>query len=131
MNRHRSHSGSAGPPSPVDGGGAGATPDATPESSDITSTLTGDPTNERQQRVDVLVGLRDRREHALRTEGGDPDYPGDRRYHRPSSGLRASGFRCGFACGGTDALRRIWPYIAAEHRGDVARIAADYQGGDR
>lgn len=80
----------------------------------------------RQAVFDVLAGLRRRREHVLRSEGGDPEDPDDRRFHRASTGLRAVGFRYGFARGGTDALRRVWPFIPAEHRGDVTRIAADY-----
>ena len=79
-----------------------------------------------QQPFNVLTGARRRREYAVRLDGGDPDYPGDLRFHQPSTGLRAAGFRHGFACGGTDALRRVWAYIPAEHRGDVVRIAADY-----
>jgi hypothetical protein len=78
---------------------------------------------------DALAGLRRRREHAVRSEGGDPDYPGDRKFHRPTTGLRAAGYRYGFSCGGADALRRVWPFIPAEHRSEVSRIAADYRDG--
>lgn len=121
---------SQGPP-PEDGGSAGPAADAPPESFDSATTNTlADDRNPagRQQRFDVLAGLRSRREHSLRSEGGDPDYPGDRKYQRPSTGLRAAGYRQGFACGGTDALRRVWAYVAAEHRTEVARIAATYRG---
>lgn len=44
----------------------------------------------------------------------------------PKLGLRAAGFRYGFALGGTDALRRVWPYVPPEHRGMVKVIAAAY-----
>jgi hypothetical protein len=94
-----------------------------------TPTNTKNTATNHRQRFDALAGLRQRREHAVRVEGGDPEYPGDLQYHQPSTGLRASGFRQGFACGGTDALRRVWRYIPDEYRGLVSRIATDYEGG--
>ncbi len=90
-------------PSPRDGGGA-------PKDASTTYTDTSHHHNDRatsnsigsgrqQQQFDVANGLRVRRECASRLPGGDPDRPNDRRYHRPATGLRASGFCEGFAAG--------------------------------
>jgi len=51
---------------------------------------------------------------------------GDQRYHSAPVGLAARTFREGFARGGCDALRRVWPILPADLRGQVAVIAADY-----
>jgi hypothetical protein len=58
--------------------------------------------------------------------------PFRRNHPRPSrapTGIRASGFREGFAHGGADALRRIWALIPTEHRAEVEQIAASYTAG--
>ncbi|MCQ4364563.1 hypothetical protein KQR54_26140 [Mycobacterium gordonae] len=81
-------------------------------------------------RFDVLTGLCQRRAVAVRMMGGDPAYPGDLRYHRPSTGLRASGFREGYQRGATEALRRVWCQLPAELRGTVESIAAEYETAD-
>jgi hypothetical protein len=73
----------------------------------------------------VLADHRRRRAAAVRMEGGDPEHPGTR-FHRPSTGLRASGFREGFARGGQDALRRAWALIPEEYRAAIEGLACDY-----
>lgn len=93
---------------------------------DGTVDSSGDP---RQAVHDVLAGMRRRREAALRSEGGDPE-TNARRFHRLTSGLMDCGYRFGFGRGGCDALRRVWPYVAPEHRGEIARIAAEYRAGE-
>ena len=64
-------------------------------------------------------GLRQRRHAAVRIVGGDPDNPGTR-YHRPATGLRATGFREGFQRGARYALNQIWLSLTDEQR-QVAR----------
>jgi hypothetical protein len=120
-----------GPPGPRDGESrATASPTPAQQIDDTTATESDINRSGRQGVYDVLAGLRRRREHVVRSEGGDPEYPNDRQFHRPTVGLRAAGYREGFGRGGTDALRRVWPYIPIEHRGEVTRIAADYHGGE-
>jgi hypothetical protein len=70
-----------------------------------------------------------RREAAVRSwpgENPDPQFPG-RRYQKPSTGLRANGFREGFARGALDSLREIWPALDEAGRARAAEIAARYQ----
>ncbi len=68
----------------------------------------------------------------LRPESGcaDPEYPRDTRFHRPPTGLRASGFREGYACGAIDVLRKIWPDLDDTARARAATLAAQYQAGE-
>ena len=80
-------------------------------------------------RFDVPAACRRRREAACRLPGGDPEAR-DTRYHRPTTGLYASGYRDGFSRGARDALRRVYRLVPAEHRGEVERIAAASGGGD-
>lgn len=63
---------------------------------------------------DPHAGLRCRREAAVRTPGGDPLYPG-RRFRRASTGLRADGYRQGYAA----ALR----YVLREFGSDLSNLA--------
>ena len=50
-----------------------------------------------------------------------------RRPQRPPTGLRASGFREGFARGAVDVLREIWPSLDDTARSRAAEIAARYR----
>lgn len=59
---------------------------------------TGQVDNGQSTEFDGLAAQRKRRESAVRLPGGDPTQPG-RKYHRPTVGLRASGFSEGFAAG--------------------------------
>jgi hypothetical protein len=56
------------------------------------------PGSGRRSTFDALDALRRRHAAAVRLPGENPDplHPG-RRYHRPSTGLRASGYRDGYA----------------------------------
>jgi hypothetical protein len=61
------------------------------------------------------AGRQLRRATAVRLPGGDPDNPGTR-YHRPSTGLRASGYRQGY----TASLRWVQREFG-EHLDEIGR----------
>ncbi|TXI50199.1 hypothetical protein [Mycolicibacter arupensis] len=76
----------------------------------------------------VHAAAADRREAALRcpplTSGlRDPDTT-DTRLHRPSTGLRASGFREGYARGAAEALREVWPVLDEAGRSRAVQLVA-------
>lgn len=104
-----------------DDGGRATSSTATKRSPQPTST-DPIPTGRREQ-FDALAAYRRRRESALRLDGSqdpDPLHPG-RRHHRPSTGLRASGYREGYAA----ALR----WLLREHSAHInellrAKVAA-------
>lgn len=65
-----------------------------------------------------------RRAAAQRLVGGDPESRDKSRLRRASTGLRASGFREGFARGELDACRALWPFLTSEGRTVAENIAA-------
>ncbi|MCV7100917.1 MULTISPECIES: hypothetical protein [Mycobacterium] len=76
--------------------------------------------------IDGLQAKQRRRTAAVRLPGGDPDHPGAW-YHRPSTGLRASGFREGFTHGALDVLRELWPTLDDQARARAAELAVRYE----
>jgi hypothetical protein len=84
---------------------------------------------QQDSRFDDLAARRRRHDAAVRLVGGDPEKKiesgSSSRYHRPSTGLRADGFRDGFDRGTRDALNRIWPLLDADARKAARRIVAD------
>jgi hypothetical protein len=78
----------------------------------------------RQSAYHVLAGTRRRREHVVRSEGGDPDHPNDRRYHRPPTGLRAAGFRDGYRRGMRRASGELWSHLDADGRAIATQLVA-------
>jgi hypothetical protein len=81
---------------------------------------------QQDSRFDDFAARRRRRAHAVRLVGGDPDMPG-RRYAKPSTGLRASGFQEGFDHGARDVLNRIWPLLDDQARSAARAIVASLQ----
>ena len=81
---------------------------------DNTSQLADTPADPRTE-FDELAGRQRRREAAVRLPGADPDplHPG-RRYHRPTTGFRAAGYRQGYAA----ALR----WVLREHAAHVDEL---------
>lgn len=81
-----------GPPKEVEG----RTPHhrVQPSTIQLTSDAKADDTQQ-CRRYDGLAANQRRRGAAVRTEGGDPEYPGTS-YHRPTTGFRATGYREGY-----------------------------------
>lgn len=77
----------------------------------------------RRSTFDALEALRRRHAAAVRLPGENPDplHPG-RRYHRPSTGLRASGYREGYAAALRWLLREHSEHISDVLRAKVAAI---------
>jgi hypothetical protein len=72
---------------------------------------------------DELRGRQRRRESAVRMvgENPDPEHPG-RRYHRPSTGLRADGYRQGYVAALRYVLRESGPQLNDLTRAKLAAI---------
>ena len=72
---------------------------------------------------DELTARRRRREAAVRLPGADPDpaHPG-RRYHRPTTGFRAAGYREGYAAALRWVLREHAAHIDEMLRAKLAAI---------
>lgn len=72
---------------------------------------------------DALAAGRRRREAAVRTPGGDPLHPG-RGFHRASTGLRAAGYRQGYAAALRYVLREFSSELSDLAQAKITAIAA-------
>lgn len=100
---------------PDEEGAQAAIPGATATSSQQPTSSSDRSRRCRDQPYDVLGGNRGRRETAVRLPGRNPDplQPG-RRYHRPTTGLRADGYRTGWR----DALE----WVLDAHAGQIDEL---------
>ena len=64
-----------------------------------------------------------RRAAAVRLQGGDPENPGSR-YHRPSTGLRAAGYRQGYTACLHWVQQELWEHLNDTGRERLAAILA-------
>lgn len=73
---------------------------------------------------DQLADLRRRRAAAVRLDGANPDplYTG-RKFHCPSTGLRAAGYRQGYVAAIRYVLREFGEYLGEIGRAKLAAIA--------
>lgn len=77
-----------------------------------------------QRRAEAAV-----RSPRLESGRDDPDSPLTR-FHKPATGLVATGYLFGFARGGLDAIDRVMHLIPPDARPEAQAIAADYSEDD-
>jgi hypothetical protein len=100
------------------------------EAASTAADSSNDTVNRRAQPAfDALAAMRRRHAVAVRLPGENPDplHPG-RRYHRPSTGLRASGYREGYAAALRWLLREHSAHINELLRAKITAILNRFDG---